>query len=109
MPRVEGAGSGLVEEGRKAEQVEEAPGAGGQALVRRRAYCPGSALLLAGYAGGKDSPSGPQGEMGLFGANGGSRPSMDGLASTDGLAMAGHPWILPFLACIKATSLVQLN
>ena len=39
----------------------------------------------------------------LFGANGGS---------TVGLAMAGHPWILPHVACInyiKATSLVQLN
>ena len=37
---------------------------------------------------------------GVFGANGGS---------IVGLAMAGHPWILPLLACIKATSLVQLN
>ena len=36
-------------------------------------------------------------ECDLFGANCGSRPPVDGPASTDGLAMAGHPWILSFL------------
>ena len=33
---------------------------------------------------------------------------MDGPTSTDDLTMAGYPWILPSLACIKDTSQVQL-
>ena len=45
----------------------------------------------------------------LFGANGGCQAIYEWPESTIGLAMAGHPWILPLLTCIKAISLIQLN
>ena len=39
----------------------------------------------------------------VFRANDGSR------SSVDGLAMAGRPWILPLLACMKADVLTDLE